>query len=297
MPEPAKKTAAKKTSPTHPDSVEPVSTWDRLAADFPADWIEKLPKTLKARDDDKGTCREGSRYSADGHYCGKYHARAVHLDYVGHAGITMRLNDVLGPGGWDFQPMAHTPEGLPILTQSAFWGKLTVTVDGETVTKWELATNFNGAQEALGDCLRRCAMRFGIGTYLWSKSDQALERAKAAEAEPAEAEHPGQQDAGDAPSPQEQQTLGNGEPVHVVQVRGLLTSLTEEERAVIGPWWAKAVQEGHLPPRTHLHVLSPAQASWVQETVEKARDRATMERARQEAERAAQQDQPLPDPH
>ena len=140
-----------------------------LTRPFDASEIEKLPKTLSRDDRDRGTCIQGSRYSADGHYCGKYHARAVHLDYVGHAGITMRLNDVLGPDGWNFEPYATSADGLPIISQSVFYARLTI----RGVTKWDMAANFNGPQEAYGDALRRCAMRFGIGTYLWSKSDAA----------------------------------------------------------------------------------------------------------------------------
>jgi hypothetical protein len=143
--------------------------WEALCRPFAADEIEKLPKTMRRDDQDRGTCAQGSRYSADGFFCGKYHARAIHLDYVGHAGITMRLNDVLGPEGWDFRPYATTPEGLPLISASVFYASLTIL----GVTKWDMAANFNGPQEAYGDALRRCAMRFGVGTYLWSKSDTA----------------------------------------------------------------------------------------------------------------------------
>lgn len=148
---------------------------EQLTRPFAAEDIEKLPKTMKRDDQDKGTCATGTKYSADGYACGKYHARALHLDYVGHAGITMRLNDILGANGWTFEPYAITPEGLPSINQSVFYGKLTIL----GVTKWDMAANFNGPQEAYGDCLRRCAMRFGIGTYLWSKSDAAASLAAA----------------------------------------------------------------------------------------------------------------------
>lgn len=160
--------------------------WAKLAAPFDASQIEKLPKNVRAKDEDRGTCARGSRYSADGHYCGKYHARAVHLDYVGHGGITMRLNDVLGPEGWDFQPYAVTADGLPVITQSMFYAKLTIL----GVTKWDMAANFNGPQEAYGDALRRCAMRFGIGTYLWSKSEAAAALAAGEPLSAAESDSP-----------------------------------------------------------------------------------------------------------
>ncbi len=295
---PAKKTVAKKAAASKTAS-EP-TVWGRLAADFPADWIEKLPKTVRRDDDDKGQCREGSRYSADGHYCGKYHARAVHLDYVGHAGITMRLNDVLGVGGWDFQPMALTPDGLPILSRDVFYGKLTIRVGDETVTKWDMAANYKSPQEAYGDCLRRCAMRFGVGTYLWSKSEQALERARHAsdepDPEPASAPHGGQQ--------RQEQGQRGPEPApmtpHGQATFTLLQGLSEQERYVFRPWWEREQQQGNLPPLAYSADVTEAQASWVAEVVQNMRDRAREEAARvaaaEAAQEQAQEDQPLPDP-
>ena len=200
-PAPAKKTTARRTGPedkvdlppdgdlallsnaalrkalTHGDhdavDVEE-EMWRRLAAPFPTEHIERLPKPLSRNEERKGRCDGTDPWvSADGHYCKGWHSRAVHLDYIGHAGITTRLNDVLGPGGWDFQPYAHGPENMPLIGRGSgaeFWAKLTIL----DVTKWDVAADFKGTQEAVGDALRRCAMRFGIGTYLWSKSDYAL---------------------------------------------------------------------------------------------------------------------------
>lgn len=274
----AKKTAAPKASGAKPGPLAPeASTWDRLAADFPADWIEKLPKTLKARDDNRGVCEQGSWYSADGHACGKYHARAVHLDYVGHAGITMRLNDVLGPGGWDFQPMATSPDGLPIISGQAFWAKLTVVVDGEEVTKWDMATNFSGPQEAIGDALRRCAMRFGVGTYLWSKSDQALDRAKAAsDTEPPPEPEP-RAARQEAPEPESMTQ-------HAEATFARLRDLSESERHVFGPWWEREAGAGNLPLRANIRAITPAQATWVAEVIDNMRARAAEQAASAEQE-------------
>lgn len=154
--------------------------WARLTRPFPDEDLERLPKPLRRDDDRKGKC-DGSEpwTSTDGHYCGGWHSRAVHLTYIGHAGITMRLNDVLGPGGWDYHPYALGDNGLPMMAQGQpFWAHLTIL----GVTKWDVAVNFTSLQEAYGDALRRCAMRFGIGTYLWAKSDMA--RALAENADP-----------------------------------------------------------------------------------------------------------------
>lgn len=156
--------------------------WAKLAAPFDISWVEKLPKQLRRDDRDKSRCEQGTQASADGHYCGGWHARSVHLDYIGHAGITMRLNDVVGPAGWTLEAVATTDEGLPLMARGEFWAKLTVL----GVTKVDLAANFNSTQEAWGDALRRTAMRFGIGTYLWAKSEYAAELAAFREPAPGE---------------------------------------------------------------------------------------------------------------
>lgn len=166
--------------------------WAALAAPFDAKWIEKLPKVLNRQDQRKGRCAadsdEGRYVSADGHYCNGWHARAVHLDYVGHAGITMRLNAAVGPAGWKLEPVARTPEGLPIVPdRGPFWCRLTITTpDGQQASHEDVADNYNGKQEAWGDALRRCAMRFGVGTYLWAKSEHAAELAQHKDPDPLE---------------------------------------------------------------------------------------------------------------
>lgn len=231
--------------------------WDRLAAPFAQDDLEKLPKPLKARDDNKGRCEAGSYYSADGYGCGGWHARSMHLDYVGHAGITQRLNDVLGPQGWDFMPMALTPDGLPIMSREQFWGALTIRVEDQEVTKYDVAANYNGPQEAWGDALRRCAMRFGVGTYLWSKSEAALALKMATDQPPAAPEQTAQQ----VPAQQQgQEPTQASLPPHVVALRERLMPLGPEQTETIKAWWA----EKSLPQLDH---LDPEQAalviSWV----------------------------------
>lgn len=214
--------------------------WGRLAAPFGQDDLEKLPKPLKARDDNKGRCEPNSYYSADGHACGGWHARSVHLDYVGHAGITQRLNDVLGPQGWDFMPMALTPEGLPIMSREQFWGALTIRVEDQEVTKYDVAANYNGPQEAWGDALRRCAMRFGVGTYLWSKSEAALALKMATDRPPAappeQEQHQSSPDAQhQAPSPQDTQAAAP----HVIALTDRLNTLDADQTALIRSWWSE----------------------------------------------------------
>lgn len=144
-----------------------------LTAPFSADEIETLPKQVRRDDRDKSQCRQGTQASADGVYCGGYHARSVHLSYVGHAGITTRLNEVVGPHGWSWEPLAWTPDPEGCRTPwlgREFWIVLTIL----GVPKYGVGDDFNGsAKQAISDALRNAAMRFGIATYLWSKSDKA----------------------------------------------------------------------------------------------------------------------------
>lgn len=143
-----------------------------LTKPFDSDEIEKLPKQMRKDDQDKGKCERGTRYSADGYFCGGWHARSLHLDYVGHAGITDRLNQV--DPMWTWEPMALTPNGTPYMSDGGMWGKLTVL----GVTRIGYGdpggkTGPNAVKETIGDFLRNAAMRFGVGTYLWSKSEAA----------------------------------------------------------------------------------------------------------------------------
>lgn len=174
----------------------------RLRAPFEADELERKPKALSRNDQDKGRCEDtpaGRQYSADGHYCGGWHARAIHLDYVGHAGLTMRLLDV-DPfwswsfmhvefpqwaqdliaeagrrGEWDVVHDLTARYGAPLQRDGGVWIRLTIL--GVTRTGFgdaEGKVGPNAVKELIGDALRNAAMRFGVATYLWSKSDRAL---------------------------------------------------------------------------------------------------------------------------
>lgn len=133
--------------------------------------IDKLPKILSRDDKDRGRCERGSRYSADGTFCGGYHARAVHLDYVGHAQTTARLLDA--DPMWSWEPVAWDDDGLPRLdAQGGLWIRLTI--GGMTRLGYGDAQGKQGpnaVKEAIGDALRNGAMRFGVALDLWSKSD------------------------------------------------------------------------------------------------------------------------------
>lgn len=142
-----------------------------LRLPFSGSQIGKLPKPVKSRDDDKGKCEKGTRYSADGHYCGGWHARSIHLDYVGHAALTARFLDV--DPEWSWEPLSVGENGLPVFdANGGMWIKLTLL--GVTRLGYGDAqgkTGGNAVKEAIGDALRNAGMRFGAALDLWHKGD------------------------------------------------------------------------------------------------------------------------------
>lgn len=97
----------------------------------------------------------------------------VQLEYVGHADITLALIDV--DPGWTWAPAGRTETGAPVIEERGnrlvMWGTLTVCgVTRECVGTCE-ARKADPEKELIGDLLRNGAMRFGIGTKLWSKAD------------------------------------------------------------------------------------------------------------------------------
>lgn len=143
----------------------------KLSDSFEPNQIGKLPRAVRKDDQDKGKCEPGSKYSADGSYCGGWHVKSVHLDYVGHAAVTARLLDV--DREWTWEPVAWTADGLPATDKlGGMWIKLTVL--GVTRLGYGDAqgkTGPNAIKETIGDALRNAAMRFGAGLELWHKGD------------------------------------------------------------------------------------------------------------------------------
>lgn len=167
-----------------------------LSAPFPLDQVEKLPKQLvKAQPGERPQWYrciegpEGQRASADGVYCGGRHAYSIHLDYVGHAGVTDRLLAV--DPMWSWEPVARDELGLPAGSHGGLWIHLTVL--GVTRLGFGDASGKSGPnaiKEMIGDAIRNAAMRFGVATYLWSKSDHAAALRGGLEQEPVEAPAP-----------------------------------------------------------------------------------------------------------
>ena len=143
-----------------------------LRKPFPPEVIGKLPKQVQKDDRDRGKCEPGSRYSADGSYCGGYHARSVHLDYVGHAAVTDRLLTV--DPEWSWEPLALDEHGLPAYQGGNLWIKLTIC----GTTRLGVGDG-KSLKECIGDAIRNAAMRFGVALDLWAK-ENLVEFAQAA---------------------------------------------------------------------------------------------------------------------
>ena len=115
-----------------------------------------LPKYTGAKDANGRIPRDKYRHCDE---CGGFHPfPCVHLRYVGHAGITQRLNEV--DPTWNWEPAAKDPNGLPLIAGGGMWIHLTVL----GVTRW----GFGDAQGKTGPN----AVKETMGTYLWSKSDK-----------------------------------------------------------------------------------------------------------------------------
>jgi hypothetical protein len=91
--------------------------WQELRKPFPKEAVGLLPKPYKS-DSPKGKCNE----------CGGYHGLpAVHLNFIGHANVTDRLNTVVGPDDWNWEPMATDEHGSPALdAEGNLWIRLTI---------------------------------------------------------------------------------------------------------------------------------------------------------------------------
>lgn len=99
----------------------------------------------------------------------------TNLLYMGHAEVTLALIDVDPEWGW--RPAGFDANGSPQIEEHGkrlvMWGYLTLLgVERLCVGTCE-AHKADPEKELVGDLLRNGAMRFGIGTKLWSKAGDA----------------------------------------------------------------------------------------------------------------------------
>jgi hypothetical protein len=87
-------------------------------------------------------------------------ARRPALDYVGHAAVTDRLNRIAPD--WTYTVDESFSFG------DAFWVRGTMTVGG--VSRVEFGDG-DDPKDAIGNFIRRAAMRFGVAIDLWSREE------------------------------------------------------------------------------------------------------------------------------
>jgi hypothetical protein len=98
------------------------------------------------------------------------------LDYVGHADITLALIEI--DPMWSWAPAAIDPAtGGPVITKAGnrlvMWGTMTVHGKALMCVGTCEERKADPEKELVGDLIRNGAMRFGIATALWSKSERA----------------------------------------------------------------------------------------------------------------------------
>lgn len=137
-------------SVSYPSGVD----WVALRAPFPPEQVGKLPKGKER--DPKSDCS----------VCGGYHGQGMfHLDYVGHAWITERLN-AFG-GDWRLRRV----DGPNFPDDRLVWMEVELEIGG--VVRSEVGCASLGKEEwpklLWSDALTRAAMRHGIGLSMWQK--------------------------------------------------------------------------------------------------------------------------------
>lgn len=124
------------------NNLTPQEVQKRLAAPFYPDEIEWRVQQ--------------AGFSASGNpYC-------MVIPYITNRAIQARLDEVFGVFGWEnaYKP---SPDGKGYLCG------ITVTIGDQRVTKWDGAeyTNIEALKGALSDSMKRAAVHFGIGRYLY----------------------------------------------------------------------------------------------------------------------------------
>jgi hypothetical protein len=100
----------------------------------------------------------------------------ANLIYMGHAEVTLALIDADPMWTWEPVLFDDTTGGPLIATQGnrlVMWGRVTVCGKPMLAVGTCEARKADPEKELIGDLLRNAAMRFGIGTKLWSKATDA----------------------------------------------------------------------------------------------------------------------------
>lgn len=142
-----------------------------LMVTFPPEEINRKPVPTRRQTEE---VKQNPSYGIWCDICGGFHhAKARHLDYVGHAAVTRRLLEV--DPGWDWDFLIKHDSGAPMFDDnSGLW--ITLTVLGVTRKGYGSADGKQGpnaTKEIIGDAIRNAAMRFGVALELWHKGEFA----------------------------------------------------------------------------------------------------------------------------
>jgi hypothetical protein len=91
-------------------------------------------------------------------------ARAQLVAYISARDVAQRLDDVATPGGWsfDWQPLSVDASGN---VQTA---RGVLALYGVAKSDVGTASTFEASKGCVSDCLKRCAVQWGIGRYLYA---------------------------------------------------------------------------------------------------------------------------------
>jgi len=140
-------------------------TW----ANPPANVVVYLPRYSGPRDTPKDKRKRGTC-----EICHGYHEMpATHFPYMGHADVTLALIDI--DPAWSWEPCSYDETGSPQIVAKngrlILWGWLTIHGVRRLAVGTCDSTKNEPEKELVGDLLRNGAMRFGVGTALWSKAE------------------------------------------------------------------------------------------------------------------------------
>lgn len=98
---------------------------------------------------------------------------ALVLAYITNRAIMKRLDEVCGPENWHNEE----PRILEINGKSAFACGLSIRLDGDWVTKWDVSepTNIEPAKGGWSGAMKRAGAQWGIGRYLYSLDETFAE--------------------------------------------------------------------------------------------------------------------------
>ncbi len=90
---------------------------------------------------------------------------ALVLAYITARAIQKRLDDVCGPANW----RNEEPITIDIHGKTAMVGGISIRINGEWITKWDVAepTNIEPAKGGFSGAMKRAGAQWGIGRYLY----------------------------------------------------------------------------------------------------------------------------------